>query len=219
MSPKSAGKRRFVFIFLALALALLMVLGISLGADPTKIDFGKIFTRASWQHPDRVIESLSIRPGDSLADIGAGDGYFTFALADAVGPTGKVYAVDVSEKALKTLEQKVEEKGYTNVVVVLAKVDDPLLPDGQIDMAFLCNTYHHIENRPAYFDRLRDDLKEGGRVAILDLKGSLLMKLIGHGDHWTATESLQNEMHEAHYRKERDWDFLPMQNFVVFRAL
>ena len=215
MSPKPARKRRVVYALLALAL--LMILGISLGANPMKINYGKIFTRASWQHPDRVIESLSIRPGETLADIGAGDGYFTFALADAVGPTGKVYAVDVSEKATKTLERKVEEKGYTNVVVVLAEYADPLLPNGEIDMVFLCNTYHHIENRPAYFDRLRGDLKAGGRVAIIDLRGSLLMKLIGHDDHWTATDALKDEMQKAHYHKEKDWDFLPLQNFVVFR--
>jgi ubiquinone/menaquinone biosynthesis C-methylase UbiE len=217
-NTKSRGtvwRKRFFYV--VITVVLLNAIAIALDVDPRKIDFGKFFTRASWQHPDRVIESLSIQSGYQVADIGAGDGYFTFALADAVGPSGRVYAVDVDEKTVRTLEKKVEERGYSNIVVVLGEYDDPLLPDGQIDIVFLCNTYHHIEGRTAYFDRLRTDLKEDGRVAIVDLKGSPFIKLIGHDEHSTAMESMQKEMRDAHYLEEQVFDFLPIQNFLIFR--
>jgi len=104
-----------------------------------------------WQLPDEVIDSLNIKPGDHVSDIGAGGGYFTFILADAVGPNGKVYAVDVDEEITVELEDTVSESGHENIVVVLGEFEGPLLPDGTIDLVFLCNTYHHIEDRADYF--------------------------------------------------------------------
>jgi ubiquinone/menaquinone biosynthesis C-methylase UbiE len=153
-----------------------------------------------------------------VADIGAGDGYFTFLLAEAVGPTGKVYAVEVYEEAVDTLEDKAAERGHTNVVAVLGELDDPLLPEGEIDLVFLCNSYHHIDDRTAYFGRLRRDLEPRGRVAIIDLRVSRLIRLLGHADHWTPRETVQEEMSAAGYRREEELDFLPLQNFLIFSA-
>ncbi len=195
----------------------MLLLALSGCSGLTKLDYLHLFSRDGWQRPDRVIESLGLGPGDHVADIGSGEGYFTFKFADVVGPEGRVYAVDVDREVLRRLRQRVEAGGYSNVVVVDAELDDPLLPDGRVDLAFLCNAYHHLENRTPYFDRLRIDLNEGGRVAVVETRNDLLlMKLIGHSEHWTPLEVLRGEMLDAHYRPRDSFDFLALQHFEVF---
>ena len=107
--------------------------------------------RDRWQQPEVVIHSLSLQPGNQVADLGAGGGYFTFRLADAVGPTGKVYAVDIDKGNLEYIANQAAKRGYRNVETVLAKPDDPLLPEGTVDLIFTCNTYHHLTNRTELF--------------------------------------------------------------------
>ncbi|MBI3301403.1 MAG: methyltransferase domain-containing protein [Deltaproteobacteria bacterium] len=170
--------------------------------------------RERWQQPKAVIQSLAIKPGDHVADLGAGGGYFTFRLADAVGPTGKVYAVDVDEGNLDYIARRAKEQGYANVEVILAKYDDPLLPGGGVDLIFTCNTYHHLENRADYFASAARYLRPGGRVAVIDLNGnSWFHKLLGH---WTPKETSRTEMEAAGYQLVSDFDFLSRQNFQVF---
>ena len=77
------------------------------------------FDRDSWQHPEEVIKALEIQAGDQVADLGAGSGYFTFRLADAVGSTGKVYAVDIDAEMNSDLAKQVQDKGYQNIEIVL----------------------------------------------------------------------------------------------------
>jgi ubiquinone/menaquinone biosynthesis C-methylase UbiE len=203
---------------LALAAVLLLVTALLLLAPAlTKMDYGRLFSRAAWQLPDRVLESLDIHAGDRVADIGAGDGYFTFRLARAVGPSGKVYAVEVDDALVAELEREAREAGHDNVVVVRGEYQDPLLPDGEIDVALLCNAYHHIEDRVAYFDRLRSDLTPDARVALIDMKASLLVRLVGPHGHWSAVETMTEEMAGASYTLDRRFDFLPVQSFTVFR--
>ena len=84
--------------------------------------------RARWQQPERVVQTLAIQPGARVADLGAGGGYFTFRLADAVGPTGKVYAVDIDKGNLDYIARRAQEQGYSNVETVLAKNDSIFTP-------------------------------------------------------------------------------------------
>jgi ubiquinone/menaquinone biosynthesis C-methylase UbiE len=170
--------------------------------------------RARWQQPETVIQSLALRPGSQVADLGAGGGYFTFRLADAVGPTGKVYAVDVDKGNLDYIAQQAKEQGYANVETVLAKYDDPLLPQTGVDLIFTCNTYHHLENRSDYFESAARYLRPDGQVAIIDLAGKgWLFKWLGH---WTPKETIRSEMETAGYVLTKDFDFLSRQNFQVF---
>ena len=182
------------------------------------MDYWNLYQRAGWQLPDKVIESLKIQPGDHVADIGAGGGYFTFLLTDAVGPTGKVYAVDVEQEITEQLADRVAEENRFNVVVILGEFKDPLLPDETIDLVFLCNTYHHIENRVDYFSSLKTDLKSDGRVAIIDMKDDLtgILRLFATAPHWTPKQLLLSEMEQAGYHHQSGFDFLPAQNFEVF---
>jgi len=214
MSQRPLWRRRRVWVLAGVIV--LFIAAALVGSDVHKMDFGRLFQRAGWQLPERVLESLEIRPGDRVADIGAGDGYFTFRFAEALAPPGRVYAVEVDDERIETLRKEAQERGASNVTVIEGDLDDPRLPDGKIDLVFLCNAYHHIEGRATYFDRLRQDLDVGGRVAILDLKLSPLVRLLAPAGHWTPLERMREEMEEAGYRMDESFDFLPAQSFAVF---
>jgi len=170
--------------------------------------------RDKWQKPDEVIRSLQLQPGNRVADLGSGGGYFTFRLAKAVGPSGHVYAVDVDEGLNAYIAGRARDEGFNNVDVILAKYDDPLLPAAGVDLVFTSDTYHHLENRVAYFRNARKYLRPGGRVAIIEFAGK------GWFDswfgHWTPSETIRTEMEAAGYRLQQEFTFLPRQFFLVF---
>jgi ubiquinone/menaquinone biosynthesis C-methylase UbiE len=171
-------------------------------------------SRDEWQQPQRVIQSLQIRPGATIADLGAGSGYFTFLLAEAAGPTGKVYAVDIDNDMTELVARKAKEQGLQNVEVILAKLNDSLLPEGRVDLIFTSNTYHHIENRVAYFAALRKALRPGGRVAVIDFdRRSWFSGLLKH---YTPGDFIKREMEQAGYRLASEFDFLDRQSFLLF---
>ncbi len=201
-------------IFRLLTVVLLMTFGVGCGDIKRSLYEG--FQRDGWQQAERVILALGIRSGEHIADLGAGGGYFTFWLADATGTDGSVYAVDVDEEMVEYLDAKAKADGYTSITSVVATHDDPLLPEQGVDLIFTCNTYHHIENRVAYFERLKKYLRPRGRVAIIDFEGKTwLPRLFGH---ITPAADIRNEMEAAGYRLVQEFDFLPKQNFQIFMA-
>jgi ubiquinone/menaquinone biosynthesis C-methylase UbiE len=196
------------------ALILLMVASASC-TDIKKLAYEGL-DRDEWQHPEEVIKALSIKPGDRIADLGAGSGYFTFRLADAVGPTGRVYAVDVDTDMNADLEKRVKDTGYQNIEVLLAQLNDPGLPDTGVNLIFSSNSYHHFENRATYFANVRKYLQLHGRLAIIDFNGEgWLQQIIGH---YTSEETIQGELEEAGYILEQKLDFLPNQGFLIFTS-
>ncbi len=199
----------------SLAIATLLVVTLVGGCTSWKRCAYEGSDRDSWQQTSRVVEALAIRPGDRVADLGAGSGYFTVHLARAVGPSGRVYAVDVDAEMNAYLEERLAEEGIDNVEVVLGESEDPLLPNGKIDLLFTSNTYHHLQDRPAYFQRVQADLAPEGRVAVIEFDGreGLFVRLIGH---FTDKQTLLSEMEEAGYRVSRDHGFLERQSFVEF---
>ena len=169
--------------------------------------------RDEWQQPERVIETLAIIPGQSIADLGAGGGYFTFYLADAVGPDGRVYAVDVDADMNQRLDSIARERGTSNVSVVLADFGDPKIPE-LVDLIFTSNTYHHIEGRVAYFESAARYLRPSGRIAILEYRREgFFHRIIGH-----ATESniIRSELEQAGYTLAAEHDFIEQQHFLIF---
>jgi hypothetical protein len=86
----------------------------------------------------------------------------------------------------------------------------------KVDLAFLCNSYHHIEDRTTYFERLKTDLTSSGRVAVLDLRGVPLVRLMAPAGHWSSPESIRREMEGAGFQQTRSHDFLPIQSFLIF---
>jgi len=150
-------------------------------------------------------------PGARVADLGAGGGYFTFRLAHAVGPTGLVFAVDIDPDMVDFLAKQAAEQGLANVRPVLAAGDDPRLPE-HVDLVFTSNTYHHLENRVAYFSALRERaLAPGGRVAIVEYRPEAT-------SHATARATIEQEMTAAGFRLEKSFDYLERQHFLVFEV-
>jgi arsenite methyltransferase len=197
----------------ALRITAALAIALSLGCGNWK-RFAYERGRDDWQQPERVVAALGIEPGDRVADLGSGSGYFTLRLAEAVGSTGVVYAVDVDADMNEYLREKVKQAGAANVEVIDGKFEDPLLPDGRIDLVFSANTFHHIQQRPAYFRNLQRDLAPGGRVAIIDYNDTTWFpRLMGHH---TDKAVLIGEMQEAGYGVAEDHGFVERQNFVVF---
>ena len=170
--------------------------------------------RDQWQQPQKVIDSLRIRAGAVVADLGAGGGYFTFRLADAVGPAGKVFAVDVDSEMTELIEAQARKDTRTNVETILAKPADPMLPATGVDLVFTSNTYHHIDNRVAYFTNLRKYLRPGARVAVIDFDRRAWLE--GLLRHYTPSEFIKRELEQAGYVLENEFDFLERQSFLVF---
>lgn len=169
--------------------------------------------RDAWQKPKEVIERLEIRPGSRVADLGAGGGYFTWYLADAVGPQGIVYAVDIDETGLGIIQQEIHARGIRNVIPIHAEPDDAKLSE-PVDLIFSCDTYHHMKDRVAYFTSLARSLKADGRVAIVDFHPhGFFSGLLGHG---TAAEEVRREMETAGYRRTAAFDIIDRQHFQVF---
>jgi len=171
--------------------------------------------RDAYQKPDEVLKALALRPGEVVADIGSGSGYFTLRFARAVGDTGRVYAVDVSPDMIRHLNHRLRDTGLRNVVPVLADPDDPLLPDASVDRFVIVDTWHHIEDQPKYLGLLKRMLKPGGQVVHIDFQKRELpvgpppgMK-IARGD-------LVKQMEGSGFGLVAEHSFLPYQYFLVF---
>lgn len=170
-------------------------------------------SRDAWQKPKEVVERLGIVPGARVADVGAGGGYFTWYLAEAVGTDGLTYAVEIDETGLDIIRKDMQARGVRNVVPILAEPTDPKLP-ALVDLVFSCDTYHHMKERVAYFRSLARYLKADGRVAILDFHPhGFFSGLLGHG---TAAEEVRREMEAAGYQLIADFDIIERQHFQVF---
>lgn len=214
-------KSRPFFVLLLLALLLLTFASgcFTLG----RMDLVRVVTsgRDGWQHPEQVMAALGLKPGDRVAEIGAGSGYWLPWLAEAVGADGRVYAVEVDDALVAKLSERVARDALENVVVVRGQFEDPKLPDGEIDVAMTSLTYHHIDDRVAYFQRLQVDLSPRGRVVHLDDRHDIPppIRWFQASGHWTEPAAMRAEMAEAGYRWVEEFDFLPMQSFQVFVPL
>jgi arsenite methyltransferase len=165
--------------------------------------------RDDWQLPHQVITALDIQPGETIADIGAGSGYFTRRFAHHAA---KVYAVDIDPKLL----DMVKKNAPANVIPVLAAPDDPKLPAASVDTIFFCNVLHHIENRPAYFEKLAKALKPGGRIVEIDFYKKPMP--VGPPESMKLTEQqVEKEFADAGFKKTNQIDVLPYQYFLIFR--
>jgi predicted methyltransferase len=171
--------------------------------------------RDAWQKPEALVAALELRPGMHVADLGAGTGYFVRRLAQAVGPTGAVYAVEVEPKLVAHLRERAEREGTTNVVPVLTSKDRARLPAGGVDVLLLVDTYHHLDGRVDYMRRAAEVLRPGGRVVVVDWHKRPLPEGPDM-DHKLAREQVVAEMERAGYRLEAEPDVLPYQYVLVF---
>jgi len=166
--------------------------------------------------PDKILETLGLKAGQNIADIGAGGGYFSLRFADAVGRDGQVFAVDTNPEFLKVIRNSAEEKGLDNVETVLVTEDNLTLPERSLDLVFMRNVCHHLPDRVEYFRKLKSLLKPEGRIAIIEYKRGGCFSFRRMFGHYVPKESIVEEMNEAGYRLKEDLDFLPEQSFTIF---
>ena len=171
--------------------------------------------RDEYQKPHEVLMALSLKPGETVADIGSGSGYFTLRLAAHVGDTGRVYAVDIDPEMVRHLNRRVRDAGLSNVQTLLAEPGDPLLRDRSIDRFVVVDTWHHIDDQPKYLGLMKKMLKPGGQVVMIDFQKRELpvgprleMKI--------AREDLIRQLEENGFRLAKEHTFLPYQYFLVF---
>jgi SAM-dependent methyltransferase len=221
------GTRRLMFGALAVCTAL--VAGVDgLGQQPQRPDhmrhkfddaarYAKSFddpARDAWQMPDRVIESLGLAGNSSIADIGAGTGYFSVRLAKAA-PSGVVYAVDIEPSMLEYIRARAAKDGLANVTPVLAAAHSPNLPT-PVDVVIIVDTYHHIPNRVSYFADLKKSLAPSARVVIIDFRKDSPQG--PPAEFRFEADQIVGEMAQAGFRLDVKHDFLPRQHFLIFKA-
>lgn len=174
-------------------------------------------SRAEWQKPEKVVEALALKVGDVVADLGAGSGYFSVLFSRRVGDKGRVYATDVEQGMVDYIKKRMEKEGLKNITPGLCEPDNPGLVEKSVDLLFICDTWHHIPEHPAYLQKIARALKSGGRLAIVDFKKEptpegppLRMRL--------SREEVVHEVTKAGYALSKEFDFLPYQYFLIFTA-
>lgn len=168
--------------------------------------------RDAWQKPEEVIAALALPPDAKVADLGSATGYFAVRLAQAV-PQGRVYGVDIEPDMTRYLQERAQREGLGNLTAVLGEPADPKLPE-PVDLVLVVNTYHHIQERTAYFRQLLGSLTPSGRVAIIDFRKGQPM---GPPEkHRLTPEQVREELEAAGYSFAEDIGFLPNQYFLIF---
>lgn len=170
--------------------------------------------RDTWQMPTRVIEALQLTPGQRVADVGAGTGYFSTRLAKSAAKP-KVYAVDIEPSMVAHLTERAKAEGLANMTAVLAGDGTTNLPE-PVDVVLIVDTFHHIPNRVAYLTALKGKLKPGGRVAIVDFRKDAPQ---GPPVEFRFTpDQLSAELAQAGFQLQASHDFLPQQLFLIYRV-
>lgn len=171
------------------------------------IDHMETENRTLRMHVDRIVESLELKPGETAADIGAGSGLFTRRMAERVSPGGMVYAVDINKKLLAHIEKSA---GELPIRTVLAVEDDPKVPS-RVDLIFICDTLHYVDQPARYIEKMAMHLDPGGRIAVIDFRNNWPPM----SNRFTVDE-LRAWMKGAGLESVREYDFIEDEFFIVF---
>lgn len=170
--------------------------------------------RVERLNPPEVVRKIDLKPGQFVADIGSGSGLFTRLMARAVLPNGKVFAVDIDRDLLGHVARSAAAEGITNITTVLAPPDSPALPSNSLDVALICDTLHHIEKKETYLQRLRECLKPGGRLVIIDFSDGWPQ---GHESMRFTMDELRRWVLSTGYTKETEFQDIEGNFFHIYR--
>jgi ubiquinone/menaquinone biosynthesis C-methylase UbiE len=171
--------------------------------------------RDQEERPDLVMPALSLRPGDVVADVGCGTGYFTWRMAQAVGVTGRVYGVEIQQEMLDQLAKAMKQRSITNVVGVLGAVEDPHLP-APVDLVLMVDVYHELSHPAEMMAAICSQLKPGGRVVFVEYRGedpTVPIKPL----HKMTVAQLKKEMAPLPLDHVQTMETLPRQHVIIFR--
>jgi ubiquinone/menaquinone biosynthesis C-methylase UbiE len=169
--------------------------------------------RDAWQRPAEVVELTEIDPGMTVADLGAGTGYFVPHLSRAVGAGGRVLALDVEADMVRYLGERIARERLENAVARQVPFDDPQLPDGEVQRVLVVDTWHHLSDRPAYVRKLARGLAPGGRVVVVDF--TLESKLGPPVQHRLRPEQVADDLRAGGLEPRILDESLPEQYVVV----
>ena len=172
--------------------------------------------REAEEAPTKAITALQLRPGQTIADIGAGSGYYTMLLSAAVGPRGRVYATDIQPEMLALIRQKVEKRRLSNVELLLGTTTESRLPDGAIDVALMVDVYHELAQPQAFLQSLKRAFKPDGRLVLIEFRKESASVPIRE-EHKMSVREARMELEAEGYRFDRVIDVLPWQHILVFR--
>lgn len=166
------------------------------------------------QPPDKVMDAIGVEPGWIIAEVGAGRGRYVVHMAERIGEKGRIYANDIDSEALEYLEHRCDRDGIENVVTILGEVTDPRLPEGILDMVYMINTYHHLDEPVELMRNIVPSLKPGGLLVIIEHDP---VKAPDWGEDTTTQEALLEQTAEAGFELVRIETFLENDNINIFR--
>ena len=173
--------------------------------NPDVDDFVQRFeveSREVFEQRQKILDACKIKPGESVADVGAGTGLFTRLFSQAVGPKGRVIAVDISEEFLDHIKKVSRELDQRNVDALLCTQESTQLPPDSVDLVFICDTYHHFEHPPQTMESVFRALKPNGRLIVVDYR-----RIPGESSEWTLNhvragqETFEQEITDAGFEK------------------
>lgn len=169
--------------------------------------------REAEERTSQVLEQLQLKPGMVVCDMGCGNGYFTLPMAEQVGPTGKVLAVDIQPEMLQMLSRRVVEAGLENVDVILGSVVDPKLPEGEIDLLLMVDVYHEFSHPEQMLAAIRRSLKPDGVVALVEYRAED-PRIPIYPEHKMTKKQILKEYRANGFRLVRQYDGLPIQHLM-----
>jgi len=172
--------------------------------------------RETEEQPDAALDAIGVPSGVSVADVGAGNGYMTWRLAERVGPSGKVYANDIQPRMLELLRKNMEARGLANVETVVGTEDDPKLPRGRLDLVLLVDVYHEFSQPQTMVRHIRDSLAPQGRMVLLEYRAED-PKVPIRPEHKMTVEQVKAEIEPEGFRLDRVIEKLPRQHILIFR--
>lgn len=171
--------------------------------------------RETEERPADVIEALQIKPGQTIADLGAGSGYYSFRIASLVGPTGKVLAIDIEPAMLEVITQRARRESIANIATVRSSAQDPNLAPRSVDLLFMVDVYHELEFPYEVMTKVRAALKPGGRVALVEYRAEdpdVQIKPV----HKMSERQVRREMQAAGFKHVQTVRTLPLQHLILF---
>lgn len=162
--------------------------------------------------PERVMDVIGVKEGMVIGEAGAGRGYFTLKLAKRVGEKGKIYANDISEKELDYLKRDIKRNNIKNIEIIVGEEEDPLFPDGKMDMVFMCYVFHELKKPVEFLENIKRGLKPGAKVVILDRDTE---KNSSYSYHFLSKKEAVDIIKKTSYKLERIETFLEEDNIYI----
>lgn len=170
--------------------------------------------RDRWQQPETIMDSVGVKPGMVIGEAGAGDGYFTFKLSKRVGGHGRIYANDIVERGLRTIRERCKREGVDNILTIKGRVNDPLFPEGSLDMIIMVYVFHELEEPMAFLKNAVPSLKSGAPVVIVDRDPDRYGHEYGH---FMKIKEVIKIIRQADFELIRVHTFLSRDNIYICR--